>query len=134
MKAGDLVKECVPLEAGDVEGQAQLAEEMKARVILDESLCRKAQLPRYKESALEWIANVRVSKSGGILRAIDLARAAQELGMDVILGAHVGETSLLSRAALSVGQALERPPLAREGAFGRILVTRDVSDPSLRFG
>ncbi|MCH2060415.1 MAG: hypothetical protein MK183_07285 [Verrucomicrobiales bacterium] len=123
-----------PLEAGDVEGQAQLAKEMKARVILDESLCRKAQLPRYKESALEWIANVRVSKSGGILRAIDLARAAQELGMDVILGAHVGETSLLSRAALSVGQALERPPLAREGAFGRILVTRDVSDPSLRFG
>ena len=40
----------------------------------------------------------------------------------------------MSRTALSVEQALERPPLAREGSFSRIPVTRDVSDPSLRFG
>ena len=54
--------------------------------------------------------------------------------MDVILGAHVGETSLLTRAALTVGQALKKPAIAREGAFGKILVTKDISDPSLRFG
>ena len=123
-----------PLKPGDAQAQARLAKAMMARVILDESLCRKDQLPLYNDSTLEWIANVRVSKSGGILRSIDLARAAQAQGMDVILGAHVGETSLLSRAALTVGQSLKRPPLAREGAFGRILVTRDISDPSLRFG
>ena len=123
-----------PLRAGDVEGQSQLAKAMKARIILDESLLSKDQLPLYEDSSLEWIANVRVSKSGGILRSIELARAAQAQGMDVILGAHVGETSLLSRAALTVGQALKQPPLAREGAFGRILVTRDISNPSLRFG
>lgn len=123
-----------PLGVGDAEGQAQLAKAMKARIILDESLLSKNQLTKYQDPSLEWIANVRVSKSGGILRSIDLAWAAQAQGMDVILGAHVGETSLLSRAALSVGQALKKPPLAREGAFGRILVTRDISNPSLRFG
>ena len=75
-----------------------------------------------------------MSKCGGILRSIDLARAAQEQGVDVILGAHVGETSILSRAALTVGQSLNDPALAREEAFGQILVTEDISDPSLRFG
>lgn len=123
-----------PLRIGDVEGQTQLAKLMKLRIILDESLLTKKELPLYEDSSLGWIANVRVSKNGGILRSIELAQAAQERGMDVILGAHVGETSLLTRAALTVGQALKKPAIAREGAFGKILVTKDISDPSLRFG
>lgn len=123
-----------PFKAGDVDSQSELVQAMKVRVILDESLLRKEQLALYEDSSFKWIANIRVSKSGGILRSIDLARAAQAQGMDVILGAHVGETSILSRAALTVGQALVDPPLAREGAFGRILVTRDICNPSLRFG
>ena len=123
-----------PLSVGDVEGQTQIAKQMKSRIILDESLLTKNELPRYENSSLGWIANIRVSKNGGILRSIELAQAAQERGMDVILGAHVGETSLLTRAALTVGQALKKPAIAREGAFGKILVTKDISNPSLRFG
>lgn len=123
-----------PLQVGDVAGQTQLAQAMNARIILDESLINIDQLSSYQDSSHEWIANVRVSKCGGIIRSIDLARAAQGQGMGVILGAHVGETSLLSRAALTIGQVLELPPLAREGAFGKILVTKDICDPSLRFG
>lgn len=123
-----------PVGVEDVQGQSYVSEAMGSRIILDESLCRKEHLLSYKNSNDKWIANVRVSKCGGILRSIDLAHAAQEQGVDVILGAHVGETSILSRAALTVGQSLNDPPLAREGAFGRILVTEDISKPSLRFG
>lgn len=123
-----------PLRPGDAEGQAHIARQTGVRIILDESLFNQDQLTAYADPSLGWIANIRVSKSGGVLRSIDLARSAQQQGMDVILGAHVGESSLLSRAALTVGQALDTPLLAREGAFGRILVTEDVARPSLRFG
>ena len=123
-----------PVREGDVQGQSHVSEAMGSRIILDESLCLKEQLFAYQNANDTWIANIRVSKCGGILRSIDLARAAQEQGVDVILGAHVGETSILSRAALTVGQSLNDPALAREGAFGRILVTEDISNPSLRFG
>lgn len=123
-----------PVRVGDARGQSHVSEAMGSRIILDESLCLKEQLLAYQNYDDTWIANIRVSKCGGILRSIDLARAAQEQGVDVILGAHVGETSILSRAALTVGQSLNDPALAREGAFGRILVTEDISNPSLRFG
>jgi len=125
-----------PLQPGDVTGQAEVARRANLRIILDESLTKQDDLHAYGEAdpALRWIANIRVSKSGGILRSIALARAAQAMGMDIILGAHVGETSLLTRAAMTVAQSLSTPPLAREGAFGRILVNRDICRPSLRFG
>ncbi|HAN83407.1 MAG TPA: hypothetical protein DCQ59_09315, partial [Verrucomicrobiales bacterium] len=64
-----------PLQVGDADGQTQLARAMNARIILDESLINIDQLSPYQDPSLEWIANVRVSKCGGIIRSIDLARA-----------------------------------------------------------
>ena len=123
-----------PLAAGDVSGMQKVSEELNAAIILDESLINISQLGQYSERPGNWIANIRVSKCGGLLRSIDLANAAQAQGMDVILGAHVGETSLLTRAAMTVGHALSKAPLAREGAFGRFLLKQDISQSSLTFG
>lgn len=123
-----------PLKAGDVSGQAQVSQEMGVKIILDESLYKLDQLSGYDHQQSSWIANIRVSKCGGVLRAMELASAAQSQGMDIILGAHVGETSLLSRAAMTVGQALIRPPVACEGAFGNILLKKDITKPVIQFG
>lgn len=123
-----------PLTVEDTEGQKAISHQAGIRIILDESLVRVDQLPQYEENADAFVANLRVSKGGGVIRTTDLGKAAQAIGMDVILGAHVGETSILTRAAMTVGQALTKPPLAREGAFGRILVTEDVTPSSVRFG
>ena len=111
-----------------------MSEELGAAIILDESLKNSAQLDQYAARSGDWIANIRVSKCGGILRSIALAKAAHCQGMGVKLGAHVGETSLLTRAAITVGQALATAPLAREGAFGNFLLKNDISKKSLRFG
>ena len=111
-----------------------VGDKLDAAIILDESLTDQRQLAQFSKLAGRWIANIRVSKCGGILRSISLARAAQDLGMEVILGAHVGETSLLTRSALTVGQALERAPVAREVAFGTLLLKRDIASRSLIFG
>lgn len=123
-----------PVAAGDFESMRKVANALQCRVILDESLTRIDQLKFIESDPAIWILNLRVSKCGGILRTIALAKAAQKLGAGVIIGAHVGETSLLTRAALCAGQALEKPLLAREGAFGDVLLASDLTEPSIRFG
>ena len=51
----------------------------------------------------------------------------------MIVGCHVGETGILSRAALTVMQAVGNRLVAAEGAFGTQLLRRDLTVPSLRF-
>jgi L-alanine-DL-glutamate epimerase-like enolase superfamily enzyme len=123
-----------PLAAGDFDNMREVASELGCRIILDESLTRIDQLEIIAPDPATWVLNLRVSKCGGIIRTNALARAAEALGVGVIIGAHVGETSLLTRAALCAGQALAEPALAREGAFGDVLLASDLTEPSIRFG
>ena len=64
-----------PLRAGDYEGMTRLAAALETRIILDESLLRADQLDRLPGPAERWIANLRISKMGGVLRSLDLVRA-----------------------------------------------------------
>ena len=54
--------------------------------------------------------------------------------LGIIIGAHVGETSVLTRASLTLARAAGTALVAQEGAFGTHLLTRDVADPPLMFG
>ena len=123
-----------PVQAFNVDAMHEIANELNTKIILDESCLNKEHIFLYSQNAGQYIANIRVSKCGGILRSIDLAKDCSTFGIDVILGAHVGETSLLTRAALTVGQGMNNKPLAREGAYGKILLKQDISEPSVRFG
>ena len=58
----------------------------------------------------------------------------KKLGWQVIIGCHVGETSLLTRAALVVSSAAGESLLAHEGAFGDYLMEREPVSPMLKFG
>jgi len=81
-----------------------------------------------------WIVNLRVSKMGGLLRSLRLLRSIRERGVGLIVGAHVGETSILTRAALTVANCARDILVAQEGAFGTHLLNIDVADPPLMFG
>jgi L-alanine-DL-glutamate epimerase-like enolase superfamily enzyme len=122
-----------PLAAGDLAGFARAGEALSARIVLDESLLRLEQLDALPAPE-RWIANLRVSKQGGLLRSLALAKRAAERGIAVIVGAQVGETSLLTRAALTLMQAAGANLLAAEGAFGTHLLARDLTTPCLMFG
>ncbi len=78
--------------------------------------------------------NIRVSKVGGIQRALDIAQKTKELGCKAIVGAQVGETSILSRAALTVVNSYRDIIMAQEGAYGTLLIEKDVAVPDLKFG
>lgn len=123
-----------PLRAGDYAGMLRIARALDGRIVLDESMARPGQLPGLPGDAARWLVNLRVSKMGGILRSLDFLRRARAQGLRVIAGAHVGETSLLTRAALTVARAAGEALVAQEGAFGTHLLARDVVEPSLMFG
>jgi L-alanine-DL-glutamate epimerase-like enolase superfamily enzyme len=123
-----------PLRTGDYDGMGGLAAARSTRIILDESLLRPAQLEQFASSAERWIVNLRVSKMGGVLRSLELVRELRRRGLRVIIGAHVGETSLLTRAALTIAHSARDILLAQEGAFGTHLLARDVVEPPVMFG
>jgi len=123
-----------PLAAGDFTGLGKVAEALATRIILDESILREDQLRLCKDPAERWIVNLRVSKMGGVIRSLRFLKAVRERGLSVIVGAHVGETSVLARAALTIAQSARGVLLAQEGAFGTHLLARDVAEPPLMFG
>lgn len=123
-----------PLRAGDWEGMRRVGSALGTRIVLDESLARVSQLDRLGDAADRWILNLRVSKLGGLLRSLEFAAEARRRGLQIVVGAHVGETSLLTRAALTVAQGARDILLAQEGAFGTHLLARDVVEPSVMFG
>jgi len=124
-----------PLAPGRYEQLRQIGADTGAKVILDESFLRQEQLDNLRSDPSRWIINLRLSKMGGLLRSLAVAEAAQTAGVALIIGCQVGETSLLSRAALTVAQRhLGRGLLAQEGAFGTHLLASDIIAQPLMFG
>ena len=65
---------------------------------------------------------------------MNVAREAEHRGIGIIVGAQVGETSILTRAALAVANVCRDYHVASEGAFGTYLLKRDLTSRSLMFG
>jgi L-alanine-DL-glutamate epimerase-like enolase superfamily enzyme len=113
---------------------ARIADALNCQVVLDESFVRIGQFAQLGGTPARWLINLRVSKMGGLLRSLQVVEAARAAGIGLIVGAQVGETSLLTRAALTVAHAGRDGLVAQEGAFGTFLLSEDVCDPPLMFG
>jgi L-alanine-DL-glutamate epimerase-like enolase superfamily enzyme len=122
-----------PVRPRDFAGLAEVGRKSGLAVILDESFAGAADLARL-EPGPRYLVNLRLSHLGGLHRTLEALQAARAAGFGIILGAHVGETSLLARAGLvvaaSAGDGLE----GYEGAYGAWLLKRDPAAPSLTFG
>jgi L-alanine-DL-glutamate epimerase-like enolase superfamily enzyme len=120
-----------PIAPRDWAGLREVAARTGLDIILDESFTRAGDLA---EADSRFIANFRVSKLGGLLRALDALRLALEQGRRVIVGAQVGETSILARAGLALAAAAGDRLVGYEGAYGTRLLTEDAAVPSIGFG
>ena len=123
-----------PLGVNNIADLRKLSVITNTPIILDESLLRADQISSLARDPEHWVVNIRVSKMGGLLRSLETAKRACEAGIPIIVGAQVGETSLLTRAALVVARAAGKNLLAQEGAFGTLLLETDVTNPPLMFG
>lgn len=123
-----------PLNHFDYKGMLELFQQKKMRIILDESFLNQDHFNEIKNNVDPFILNLRVSKMGGLIRSVQIAQNAQEIGLPIIVGAQVGETSLLTRAALSIANAFRTNLMAQEGAFGTLLLESDITSTPLQFG
>jgi len=123
-----------PVGAHDAKDTSQVSTASGLPVILDESLCTLDDLSHYINLPGKFIANIKVSRVGGIIRTLRMIKELKKLGWPIIIGCHVGETSLLTRAALIPAHAAGENLIAQQGAFGDYLVEREPVDPILKFG
>ena len=123
-----------PLQVMDFSGMEELARSFDFRIILDESATNVKHIEGLKTRRDVYIINIRISKMGGLLRCLHLAEVAIESGIPLIIGAHVGETSVLTRAGITVSSACSQHVTSMEGAFGTYLLESDIVNHSLQFG
>ena len=123
-----------PINAYDWNGLSDIAKSLDIRIILDESFTNKLDFQKLLVNPQYWVVNLRVSKLGGLVRSLEYAQIAKEEGIACIVGAQVGETSLLTRAGLIVAQACKDNLIAQEGAFGLYLLENDICNEPLMFG
>ncbi|MHB8137762.1 MAG: alpha/beta fold hydrolase [Smithellaceae bacterium] len=123
-----------PVQARHVEDISRFSMTTGLPVILDESLCTLDDLRLFQNVPGQFIANIKLSRVGGLVRALRMITEVKKLGWPIIVGCHVGETSLLTRAALVVSAAAGKSLVAHEGAFGDYLIKREPTQPTLTFG
>ncbi len=122
-----------PLAKGDEDNLPELKSCVHQPLMYDESLVTMADADKLIALQVADGFNIRLSKCGGFLPALKLARLAQRNGIMVQLGCMVGETSILSSAGR---RFLEVVPHVRfvEGSFGSFLLRDDIVRSSVRFG
>lgn len=88
-----------PLKKEDRHHLRELKQQIPQKIILDESVCTTEDLDWViKEKNADGI-NIRISKCGGLIPALEMAYKACRQGLIIQLGAHVGETGILDAAA-----------------------------------
>jgi len=110
----------------------KLRREISVPIMLDESLCSLEDADRAIGDELCDAFNLRLSKCGGILTTVELARQAQQAELAFQLGCQVGETGILSAAGRHFATSI-RGLTAVEGSFDRLLVKEPLTREDLTF-
>ena len=123
-----------PFKAHEFSSMVKIAKTLNLKIILDESFLNSNSLKQIQNQSDIFIPNLRISKLGGVLRTIELIRELENQNFQWILGSHVGEMSLLTRASLLILKIQRKNSLvAKEGAFSTHLLSVDPFYPNIKF-
>lgn len=112
---------------------AELKSQIAIPVMLDESLCSLSDAKRAIDGNYCDSFNIRLSKCGGLINSVRLAKIAREVGLTFQLGCQVGETGILSAAGRHFLTNIDGW-IAGEGSFDRFLVAERLTQEDLTFG
>jgi muconate cycloisomerase len=99
--------------------------------ILDESITTVESANELIETKHAHGACIKISKNGGFLQSIEIAKRLKENNLSVRLGCHVGETSYLSLLGLVFSMVTN--PSELEGALSSVLLEYDPFTPKVLF-
>jgi L-alanine-DL-glutamate epimerase-like enolase superfamily enzyme len=122
-----------PIPRGHPAELAQLSASSPIPIVADESLITLADAQGLITTHACQYFNLRLSKCGGIVRTLRMARLAVAAGLRLQLGSHVGETAILSAAGRHVAAYLDQVDFV-EGSYGKLLLAEDVAADSIVFG
>ncbi len=116
------------------EEMARLQQHFGEQIFLmaDESLTTKTSAERLIRQKACRRFNLKISKNGGLFNTLEVYRLAQQNGIECQLGAHFGETSILTAAGILFA-AMAGPLTAMEGGLGTHLLEHDLCSLSLQF-
>lgn len=124
-----------PIASKDAEELIDISCQTGKAIIMDETIDPDNIIEQLEQLAgARIILNLRVSRLGGLLSSLQIARECTKQKVPYLIGTHVGETSLLNRVALAlcgknIGQAV-----AIEGGFSERLLEFDPAIPKVAFG
>ena len=121
-----------PVGKKDRAGLRAVTRQVPIPIIADESLCTREDAARLTARQACTMFNIRISKCGGLTAAMQIYEHARRHGVQSQLGCHVGETGILSAAGCHLAAALDFKYL--EGAYGRLLLERDIVHENVAFG
>ena len=114
-----------PVRADDLEGLREVRS-LGVPLIADESVYSPADVLRIGRLGAADVVSVYVGKSSGLERAVESARLATELGMEVVIGAN-GEMGIGAAAQLHVACACERISEIPHGIIGHHFYEEDAT-------
>ena len=97
-----------PVRGDGIEEQAAALHDLResgVEVVLDESVRTEMEAEIAVRRAAVDVFNIRVSKNGGLIGALGIARLAQRWGVGIQVGCQVAETAILSAAGRCVAHA-----------------------------
>lgn len=122
-----------PVKRDDMLDFAASRPKRSPAVMLDESLVDERDAQLALSAKLGDAFNLRLSKNGGMIPLLHLARFAIDNRLGIMLGCHPGETGILSAAGRAIACSL-RNLLYLEGSYDRHLLARNVIDEDVTFG
>jgi muconate cycloisomerase len=121
-----------PVKHEEVSGLADVRKQVRAPIMLDESLCGIIDAERAARGGWCDLFNIRLSKCGGFTPSVRLAQFAKAHNLGYQLGCQVGETAILSAAGRHFATSLKDIRYL-EGSYDRHLVWEALSKDDLTF-
>lgn len=111
----------------------ELTKVLKPEIVVDESLCTVQEAENLAATRACGGFNIRISKVGGLMAAQKIIDIAQRHGINVHLGAQVGESGILTAAGRAL--ACANLPFANyEGAANFFLLKEDLTKENMTAG
>ena len=104
----------------------------ETKIMADESLTSLRSANQLINERICNHFNLKISKNGGFWNTLRLYQYITGQGFSCQLGAHFGETSILTAAGLLLASKADQLT-AVEGGYGEHILTEDIISPSLKF-
>jgi muconate cycloisomerase len=122
-----------PVSKLDLKGLKEVTRNSDIPIIADESMYTPEGPAYLIENDICHGFNIRLSSCGGFLKAFDLYSKARSRNMTVVIGAHVGETAVLTFAGRNFAVMCQEYRYL-EGSFSRYVLKDDLVPEDIAFG